>query len=427
MAASAGSRQIQPDGRVDTHSASVLLPERQQARLRLTKGLCASEGQQYIMFGLQPRRLRARGRSFLVLIIAAVIAGVLSIFYFTGHFPALPVGPGAVHGLGRTVPENVQGNEHGFLYSEGSHLFFLQPSGQERWSADVGFADITTKVSSELILNYSGPNLQVMQYSKEPLFSTSVDSPILSGAAGREYIAVLIDAPAEDSSAQQMIYLFDRNGQKSGQLSFNRQVIEFGFFSDATITDLFWTLSLDTSGAAPVSYITMYNKVNGEMTYAITISDRVIENVYVTSNQIFANGSGLLTAYTYFGEAQSNEAVQGWRPGAVVTNSTSLYAAYVPRVDSRYVEGLRTIQADASTNGVSMGTARFALPMNILGVAVTTSRVYAFSPDTVYVYTLSGSLEKTQALGADVWRIKQVSDDYVVLWGQHESYILQLQ
>lgn len=362
-----------------------------------------------------------------MLIIAAVIVGGLSLLYFTGHFPALPIGPGAAHGLGRTVPENVQGNEHGFLYSEGSHLFFLQPSGQERWSADIGFSDITTKASPDLILNYSGPSLQVMQYSKEQLFATSVDSPILSGAAGQEYIAVLIDAPDEDTTAQQMIYLFDRNGQKSGQLSFNRQVIQFGFFTDATITDLFWTLSLDTSGSAPVSYITMYNKVNGEMTYAITISDRVIEDVYVTSNQIFANGSGLLTAYTYFGEAQSSEAVQGWRPGAVVTNSTSLYAAYVPRVESRYVETVRTVQADASSNGVSMGTARFALPMNILGVAVTPSRVYAFSPDTMYVYTLSGSLEKSQALGTDVWQVKQASDDYVVLWGQHESYILELQ
>lgn len=379
------------------------------------------------MFGIQPRRLRARGRGFLVFIVAAVAAVVFGILFFSGRIPSLPVGPGAAHGLGRTVPDSIQGNEHGFLYAEGTNLIYLQVSGQEQWSVDVGFSDITTRASSDLILNYAGPNLQVMQFTKEQLFATSVDSPILAGAAGREYIAVLIDAPEEDASAQQMIYLFDKNGQKSGQLSFNRQVIQFGFFSDETISDLFWTLSLDTSGAAPVSYITMYNKVNGEMTYAITISDSTIEDVYVTSSQIFVNGSGLLTAYTYFGEAQGSEPVQGWKPGSVVSNSTSLYAAYVPRVEAMYVEGVRTIQAESVGGTVSMGTARFALPMGILDVAVTPSRVFAFSSDTMYVYTLGGTLEREQPLGTEVTRVKQVSDNYAVLWGEHESYILQLQ
>lgn len=379
------------------------------------------------MFGRRPRRLRARGRRLLIILIAAVAIGVVSTLLLTGSLNFLSVGPGAAHGLGRTLPADVVGNENGFLYSEGTNVYFLQPTGQERWSMDLGYTDITTCASSDLILNYAGPNLQVMQYTKEQLFATSVDSPILGGAAGTDYVAVLIDAPEEDTSAQQMIYLFEKNGQKSGQLSFNRQVIRFGFFSDTTISDLFWTLSLDTSGSAPVSYITMYNKMNGEMTYAITISDRTIEEVYVTSNLLFANGSGLLTVYTYFGEAQSNTTVQGWKPGAVVTTNSALYAAYVPRVASTYVEGVRTVQADGASGTVSVGTARFSMPREVLGVAVTPTRVYGFTADTMYTYTLGGVLEREQPLGAEVTRVKQISDNTVVLWGEHESYILQLQ
>lgn len=368
-----------------------------------------------------------RGRKALLIVAAAVAAGVFCFLFFTGRLPAMTVGPGAMHSLGRLVPESIVADENGLLYTEGSQLHCLQPSGQERWAVDLNMGDISTCTSSDLILNYAGPNLQVMQFTEEQLFATSVDSPILAGAAGQEYVAVLIDAPEDDTSAQQMIYLFDKSGQKSGQLSFSRQVIRFGFFSDETISDLFWTLSLDTSGSAPVSYITMYNKLNGEMTYSITISDRVVEEVFVTSNFIYASGSGLLTAYTYFGEAEANEPVQGWKPAAVAATSSALYAAYVPRADAAYIEGIMTIHADGATGAASVGSARFALPMDVLSAAITQSRVFAFTSDTMYVYTLSGTLERSQALGAHVSRVKQVSDSCAVLWGQNDSYILELE
>ena len=61
-----------------------------------------------------------------------------------------------------------------------------------------------------------------MRYSKEQLFATSVDSEILDGAAGSEYVAVSIDAPAGDATVQQMIYVFGADGQKSTQLSLQR-------------------------------------------------------------------------------------------------------------------------------------------------------------------------------------------------------------
>lgn len=380
------------------------------------------------MFGRQSRRSRMRGRSSFIIIVAAIAAGIFCFLFFTGRLPAMTVGPGALHSLGKILPHDVQAGNNMLLYSEGSELNCFQLSGQRKWSVELSTMDeISTSVSADLILNYSGPNLQVMQFTEEQLFTTSVDSPILSGAAGVEYVAVLIDAPEDDAAAQQMIYLFDKNGQKTGQLSFNRQIVQFGFFSDETITDMFWTLSVDTSGAAPMSYITMYNKSSGDMTYSITVSDRIIEKVYVTSNIIYACGSGTLTAYTYFGDVQVTERIHGWKPASVITADSSLYAAFVPRAEAAYIEGVLTFRADGTSGTVSMGSARFTLPMNVIQVAVTRQSVFAFTRDTMYVYSLGGSPDRQQPLGVEVTRAKQVSDDYVVLWGQNDSYILQLQ
>lgn len=379
------------------------------------------------MFGTPSRRATIGRRRLVIIITVAAVAGIFAFLLFTGRLPMLSVGGVSTRTISGIVPQSVVGNSQGFVYSEGSEVHLLSTAGQERWVVDVGLSEVTTCASDDLILNYSGPNLQAMLYSKEQLFLTSVDSPILEGAAGKEYVAVLIDAPEDNAGTQQMIYLFNRAGQKTGQLSFSRQVIDFGFFSDDTMTDLFWTLSLDTAGTAPMSYITMYNKANGEMTYSITISARVIEKVIVTSNLIYASGSGALTAYTYFGEAQASEPVPGWKIGAYVSGTTALDMAYVPRAEAASIESVRTFSSDGVSGMASFESARFGLPMGILGVAVTPSSLYALSNDTLYVYTLGGELQRSQPLGLEITGIKQVSSEYCVLWGSRDTHVLRLQ
>lgn len=378
------------------------------------------------MLGKPSRRAKMHLRRLIIFILCAVVAAVLIVLFAMGRFPALVFGNGSVRSIGRILPDNVQAGGAGFLYSEGSQLICLNRYGSEAWSLDIGFSDITTSASEDLILNYSGPNLQVMRGTKAQLYATSVDSGILAGKAGNEYVAVLISAPASDATVRQMIYIFDQEGQKSSQLSFDREVIDFGFFSDETQSDLFWVLSLDTDGAAPLSYVTVYNKANGETINQITISDRVIEKAYITSNLIFVSGSGLLSGYTYFGEQQYELPVQGWRPAAATVEPLLFRAVYVPRSDTT-LESLRVAQAQESASSANFADCQFFLPMDILDVAVSPTHVFAFAKSTMYVYSLDGVLQKQQSLGAEITSLKQVSSDYVVLWGDSNTYLMRLE
>ena len=380
------------------------------------------------MFGRPSHRAKLQTRRLLIILVCAAAAGAVIFLFATGHFPALVFGSGNVRSIGRTLPENIQAGGAGFLYSEGSQLTCLNESGSEAWSLNVNLSDITTRTSEDLILNYSGPNLQVMRYTKEQLFATSVDSEILDGAAGMDYVAVSIDAPPDDATVQQMIYVFGEDGQKSTQLSLNREVIDFGFFSDDSQTDLFWVLSLDTSGAAPISHISVYNKTTGEINYSISMSDRVVEKVYVTSNLIFASGSGLMSAYTYQGELQSELAVHGWKPAEAALQPLTLRVVYVPRAADVHYESLLVFQAEEGANANSFADHHFMLPMGVIDAAITTSNVFAFTEDSMYVYSLDGTLQRIQRLGATIESVKQVSGTCAVLWGDGgRTYIMQLQ
>lgn len=380
------------------------------------------------MFRKPSHRAKLRTRRLLIILLCAAAAGAVVFLFATGHFPALVFGNGHVRSISRRLPENIQTGGAGFLYSEGAQLTCLNSSGSEAWSLNVGLSDIATAASDDLILNYSGPNLQVMRYSKEQLFTTSVDSEILDGAAGQEYVAVSINAPAGDVTVQQMIYVFGEDGQKSTQLSLDREVLDFGFFSDENQTDMFWVLSLDTSGAAPISHVTIYNKTNGEINYSISISDRVVERVYVTSKLIFVSGSGLMAAYTYQGELQTELAVHGWKPAEAAVQPLALRVVYVPRAAEVHYESLLVFQAEEGTNANNFADHHFVLPMGVIDAAITTTNVFAFTEDSMYVYSLDGTLQRIQRLGATIESVKQLSDAYAILWGTRDNtYIMRLQ
>lgn len=380
------------------------------------------------MFGRPSHRAKLRTQRLLITVLCAAAAGIVIFLFVTGHFPALVFGNGNVRSISRVLPENIQTGGSGFLYTEGSQLICLNSSGSEAWSLNVGLSNMTTRASDELILNYSGPNLQVMRYSKEQLFTTSVDSEILDGAAGSEYVAVSIDAPAGDATVQQMIYIFGQDGQKSTQLSLDREVIDFGFFSDENQTDMFWVLSLDTAGAAPISYVTVYNKTSGETNYSVSISDRVVEKAYITSNLIFVSGSGSLTAYSYLGEEQYDLAIHGWKPMEAAVQPLSFRAVYTPRAAGSHIESLLVVQAEEGANAANFADHRFMLPMGVIDTAITADSAFAFTEDSMYVYSLDGTLQRIQGLGADIVSVKQVSDTYAILWGsRNNTYIMRLQ
>lgn len=371
------------------------------------------------MYMKPSRRKKIRTRLTLALVCAGIAIAVILILAFSGLLPQVSLLSGSVHALDVSLPDNVVANEHGLLYNQADTLYLRDTStGAEIWRQELELQEATTVASSDFICNYAGKSLQLMDYNKNQIFSTAIDSEILGAAVGNSTVAVLTSSVNEQNEKIYLATLFNANGkgEQLGQASFStREVIDFGFYGD---TDMFWSLTLDVSGIVPVSHVTTY-KQDGSMTYNIQINSQVVEDVFITDNAFFTSGTSALTSYSYFNTKQAEQQIYGWKNAAGSVTSQAVKLAYIPRSTVSDIDAVKVYNTD-------LESLHIRLPRGVISLAVTQNRLYAFTADIVYVYTMEGALEKQVALESPINRAQQVSDTCAVLWDQQKSYLMDL-
>ena len=350
-----------------------------------------------------------------LIIASAAAVCVLVLLYATGVLPRISIFGDPLTGLDRSLPESVIGNSNGILYNQNDTLYLMDAAGDEQWNISLELKDAVTVASTELICNYAGKSLQVMAYTKEQYFNTAIDVEILDVAVGMDTVAVLTINTTEHGDNQYFISLFNSRGEQTGYTRFTSEVIDFGFHGGA---DMLWVLELDTTGVTPVSYITTYMS-DGSMTNSIPVNSQIVEDVFVTDSAIFAGGTNTLTSYTYFGEQQAEQSIYGWKNEARSLTPQDVRLVYIPRTTVKNIDAVKIYASDLSC-------VHIWLPWNIFSVAVTQNRIYAFSDSTAYIYTSDGSLEKQTALNTTVTRVKQLSNDHIILWDAQKSYIMKI-
>jgi hypothetical protein len=181
---------------------------------------------------------------------------------------------------------------------------------------------------------------------------------------------------------------------------------------------MFWVLSMDTSGVVPVSQVTTF-MTDASPTNNITTNSQIVEYVYVTDNSIFMSGTNALISSTYFGDVMAEQQTYGWKPSAISVRQQAVKLAFIPRSQSAEIDAVRLYSTDLSA-------VHIRLPRNVFYVAVNQNKLYAFTEETAYIYSMDGSLDRQFSLDTKVTRIKQLSDQVVVLWDSQKSYIMQL-
>lgn len=363
------------------------------------------------------RRKKRRKLTNLILLIVIIAAAIVGVFLLLYNFTDLQFFKPLFKETDTPLPQTVQANENGILYSEDSTLFLRDKKGGAMWDLKLETADTKFTSSSSLICTYAQANLQALSYTKEQLFSASAASEILAARCGKTTVAVLTGA-ADEATGKTYYYLtlFNAKGQ-AGQIEFKaRQVIDFGFTGDS---DTLWSLSLDSANVTPVSYITTY-KSDGAPIGSIENNTQIIERVYLTADTIYASGTNNIFSYNFFGEKQHEALIYGWEPTAASVTQTGFEAAYKPRSSLASIESAKLFSKDLAETVMY-------LPPKTLGVAVTQNRFYAYTPNSVYTYQLSGELEKTTKLEYTLTGIKQLSDSLVAAWDKEgKSYLMQL-
>ncbi len=179
------------------------------------------------------KRKKARMRTVWIIAIAVIAAGVVALLFFLGVFSMFALS-GNINAMDQYLPDTVFANENGILYNESDTLHLLDNDGLEKWNLALEMEGSQTVTSPDLICNYAGKAMQVMTYTKEQMFSTSIDTDILDAAVGTEAVAILTQGTVEETGAlDYRVSLFNTSGEQTGQIPMSgRQMVDFGFYGD---------------------------------------------------------------------------------------------------------------------------------------------------------------------------------------------------
>lgn len=358
----------------------------------------------------------ARQRMTIILFIVIALAAAAAVYFFL--FSDYRVNKPALQDLGMKIPENVTGTDNGLLYKDKNSLVLMDYKGKTVWSLSAD-SETTNFVSSDSIIStYGQHTAQFLTYDKKQLFTTTLDQTIVSVRCGTNTVGILAIAQDANGQNHSYIYTYDLTGKNVGQIDLKEnQIIDFGIYQSS---DMYWTLSLDTNGVVPSSYIVTF-KQDGTTTGSIEVNTQIVEKVNITADTIYASGTNSLIAYSYFGEKKNDTLIYGWRPYDTSIEGANIRMLFSTRGNSDD----NTISSVKLMDG-ALSEIMIYFPREIFAAMVNQNSVYAFANDTIYIYNVTGKATGTIKLDSPITSAKKISSKYAVVWDSATSYLYQL-
>lgn len=353
----------------------------------------------------------------IILFIAVSVAAALTVYFlfFSEHRINKPV----LQDMEMKLPENVTSSGNGILYKNLNSLTLMDLEGATVWTLSVDSNASDFIASDAVIATYGKRSAQFFTYDKKQLFQTSLDKDILSIRCGTNTVGILTTTQDADGRKHSYIYMYDLTGNNVGEIDMkDRQIIDFGVYG---ASDMFWTLSLDTSGVVPSSYIVTF-KQDGTITNSIEVNTQIVEKVSITGDTIYASGTNSLISYTYFGEKKDDTLIYGWQPYDESIEASNIRMLYKTRASSDETGTISSIKLLDSTLSEIM----IYFPREIFTAIINQNSIYAFAKDTIYVYNNSGQVTKTIKLDTPIEAAKKISNKYAIVWDASSSYIFKL-
>ncbi len=310
-----------------------------------------------------------------------------------------------------TGNEGIQVAGDGFVYYNGSTLCCVSSRGDVEWTYMAG-ANASFDVSASGVATWSGQTLSVIdREAGTTIYTGSMDGEVLSARSGAVYTAVLL-APEHDST----LVLIENGGREVDRIAFADQtVLYYGFFS---ADELFWVMTLDTSGTVPTTGIYTYRP--GRMILgSITDGEQLMYQVMFQSSQVVCAGTTYLKTYDYTGRENESlrRLVYGWYLTAVEEGRDDPMMAFVP--DAQYGTGnamrdVRMMRSDVDQI--------VRMPFDCVSLMCKGDRVYGFSEDGHVMVARSG-VQSVDAYLMDLpaGEVYGVTDDRVAVMGSGDT------
>ena len=320
--------------------------------------------------------------------------------------------------LSATNISDVQVEGEYIYYLEAGSLHCVTVKGKFEWNTGVDRSS-NFKVSPYGIAVWRGSRLQIVDLSNGVVVgNANVQEDILMAVVGNVYSAAVVGAEHNSS-----VVFTDQYGNIIERLERFEgvTVLDCGFFEGR---DLFWIMTLDSSGSTPSCTISTHKPGRSKETGSITDMDQVIYSVMFRSSNICAVGTQSLDVYDYTGSIRSGESVNvyGWHLETVDLSSDNPLMVFAPNSqvgDTVKIKDMRCIK------GTTESYLHF--PVACTDLCAFGNTVYGFSGNYLAVGTYLSSVSSVYQLPVSVTNVLGItSERYAVVTSGSAIYVIKL-
>ena len=259
-----------------------------------------------------------------VLLLAVLL--LLYFIFFTNLFR------GNDHLLALDITENTivcTADGSSIYYLEGSTLHRLNSAGNTIWTSKYSSGKMNLQVGRQIICLYNEDTATILDQEKTPLFNIPAsDFKIEQVTCGKNTLAMLCGM---QNSTSKFLRIFNSAGVEIDRIEIsNTSFLDFGFFGES---DNFWYMTLDTSGAEPISRITTTMPTQQKITGLYEIYGQLVSNVNFLNSNVYVSTTSSLIAYDTFGEIFYEKMIYGSKLADSLTVKDDLILAYVPQTE----------------------------------------------------------------------------------------------
>ena len=301
-------------------------------------------------------------------------------------------------------------------YLEGSTLHRINPAGSRIWVSKYSSGKMELQVGAQILCLYNADTATVLYSNKTPLFNIPAsDFKIDRVTCGKNTLAMLCSMADSDKN---YLRVFSNAGTELDRIEIAASsFLDFGFFGES---DNFWYMTLDTSGAEPISRITTTLPTQQKITGLYEIYGQLVSNVNFVGSDAYVSTTSSLIAYDTFGEIFFEKMIYGSQLADSLLVKDTLYQAYVPQSGIASDSATLRVLSSAGLDTLIL------LPSGVEHVALSEKYVYCFSKNVIYLYNYNGEFLRSISLDFEITAFSKLYKNLILLRGAEDSYLFSL-
>ena len=264
---------------------------------------------------------------------------------------------------------------NGFAVLNQGKLMAYDLNGKYMWDYTMGSSggDVYLCAGSNLVAMWSGKDLVLLSHAGKVEFSGSMHDTIQSVRCGSEQAAVCIEG-------DKAILVIDRSGKTLDSISITQgSLVNYGF----TSTDMMYVLTLDASGVAIRSDLSIY-QAGKLLTANYTFRDEMFHSVYFDQTNLYLIGTTNLVVLPQNASIDQAKKVvmRGWVLLDYGDNNGKMGLLFASMDDDGVIDSTRL---KYFRDGVLTD---LVLPAECMRVCVYQDKIYGIQEQQLYIHTL---------------------------------------